>query len=267
MWRVPDCRHLPSFASDCLRWPSIAGPSRATCATARKRATRRHSPRPPPRPHRRAPPPSSTPLSPPRIHPPRVLFSAGYHPEIPEFGFGEPTSTRLIQDVIQCTSSCGAVRHGAECFNYWFPQELDKDFLVIWDGFQDPPWQSFKEEPLRKFLIERAKEGYSFPLNPCWPVRDPGWYEVMQALKGSRESVDNQNMWFPPDSGIAEKIERLHSAYPSGFKPAPPAAPGPRLRDGDAKKPPPPPLPPAHAVEKDLKKEASPKSGWFGDRV
>jgi len=191
----------------------------------------------------------------------------GYHPEIPEFGFGEPTSTRLIQDVIQCTSSCGAVRHGAECFNYWFPQELDKDFLVIWDGFQDPPWQSFKEEPLRKFLIERAKEGYSFPLNPCWPVRDPGWYEVMQALKGSRESVDNQNMWFPPDSGIAEKIERLHSAYPSGFKPAPPAAPGPRLRDGDAKKPPPPPLPPAHAVEKDLKKEASPKSGWFGDRV
>ena len=97
----------------------------------------------------------------------------GFHPEIPEFGFGEPVSTRLIQDVIACTASCGAVRHGAECFNFWFPQELDKDFLVIWDGFSDPPWQSFKEPDLRRFLLERAKEGFSFPLNPCWPRARP----------------------------------------------------------------------------------------------
>ena len=26
----------------------------------------------------------------------------------------------------------GAVRHGAECFNFYFPQELDPEFLVVW---------------------------------------------------------------------------------------------------------------------------------------
>ena len=40
---------------------------------------------------------------------------------------------------------CGAVRHGAECFNFYFPQELDPDFLIVWDGFaneppDNPPW-------------------------------------------------------------------------------------------------------------------------------
>ena len=43
----------------------------------------------------------------------------GWHPDIPTFGFGESTSTRLIEDVVKCTASCGAVRHGAECFNFW----------------------------------------------------------------------------------------------------------------------------------------------------
>ena len=33
-------------------------------------------------------------------------------------------------------AECGAVRHGAECFNYLFPQELDPEFLVIWDGYE-----------------------------------------------------------------------------------------------------------------------------------
>jgi hypothetical protein len=27
----------------------------------------------------------------------------------------------------------GVVRHGAECFNYYFPQEIDDEFLVISD--------------------------------------------------------------------------------------------------------------------------------------
>ena len=29
----------------------------------------------------------------------------------------------------------GAVRHGAECFNFYFPQELDREYLVIYEGF------------------------------------------------------------------------------------------------------------------------------------
>ena len=56
---------------------------------------------------------------------------------LPEFGFGDPTSYRLIEDVVDTLVVCGAVRHGAECFNFGFPQELDPDFLVIWDGYID----------------------------------------------------------------------------------------------------------------------------------
>ena len=47
---------------------------------------------------------------------------SGYHPKTPEFGFGDPTSSFLISDVVHVTKTCGAVRHGAECFNFWFPQ-------------------------------------------------------------------------------------------------------------------------------------------------
>ena len=55
----------------------------------------------------------------------------GFHPtKGPEFGFGDPTSYRLIGDIVNATSHCGAVRHGAECFNFGFPQELDREFLV-----------------------------------------------------------------------------------------------------------------------------------------
>ena len=145
----------------------------------------------------------------------------GYHPEIPPFGFGEATSTRLIEDVVKCTQSCGAVRHGAECFNFWFPQELDREYLVIWDGFGGlSPWKSFSEDGVRKWLKERAAEGYSFPLNPVWPVRDPGWYDVLRS-QSSSEQVENLEKWYPPEAGIMAKIERIHSAFPNGFAPKP----------------------------------------------
>merc|ERR1719265_2476538 len=93
----------------------------------------------------------------------------GFHPELPKYGFGDPTSYNLIADVIDVTSPCGAVRHGAECFNFYFPQELDTSYLVVWDGFEDLPWMTKTEVELRAFLIERVAEGYAFPLNPVWP--------------------------------------------------------------------------------------------------
>ena len=37
----------------------------------------------------------------------------GVHPDVPEFGFGDPSSTKLISDVVNTTQMCGAVRHGA----------------------------------------------------------------------------------------------------------------------------------------------------------
>ena len=71
---------------------------------------------------------------------------------------------------------------------------------------------------MRKFLLDRTKDGYGFPLNPIWPVRDEGWFEVLQALKSNPESAANMNAWFPPDSRVMEKIETLHREHPGCFK-------------------------------------------------
>jgi hypothetical protein len=144
----------------------------------------------------------------------------GFHPELPKYGFGDPTSYRLVGDVVSVVEQCGAVRHGAECFNFYFPQELDDEFLVVWDGFSpaEPPWRSMSEPELRAFLIERARvDGYSFPINPVWPVRDPGWGEVLEALRSTDEGAANLSSWFPPESGVLGKIGTLHSKYPRGF--------------------------------------------------
>ena len=77
-----------------------------------------------------------------------------------------------------------------------------------------------KEPELRQWLRARASDGYSFPMNPVWPVRDPGWYDVLQSLQRSSEQQDNMQSWFPPEAGILAKIDALHSAHPKGFCPA-----------------------------------------------
>ena len=141
----------------------------------------------------------------------------GFHPTLPKYGFGDPTSYGLIGSIVDAMAASGAVRHGAECFNFYFPQELDAEFLVVWDGLDSPPWKAVKEPELRAFLLERAKEGFSFPVNPVWPVRDAGWLEVLQALQQQEEASKNLQSWFPPASGIVERIEQLHAAYPEGF--------------------------------------------------
>jgi len=180
---------------------------------------------------------------------------AGFHPRYPSrFGFGESTSTALISDVVEATALCGAVRHGAECFNFWFPQELDDQYLIVWDGYSEPnwapgspgtlPWKDVREPELRQFLLERARDGYSFPLNPIWPVRDPAWFEVLKELQRTSESRDNLAAWFPAESGVLKKIETLHGEFPQGFQPAAKGREPPRRqRDAGASKPPPPPLP------------------------
>jgi len=141
----------------------------------------------------------------------------GFHPQLPKYGFGDATSYALIGDIVDATAVCGAVRHGAECFNFYFPQELDPEFLIVWDGMASPPWQRVTEPELRTFLLERACEGYSFPLNPVWPVRDPGWLEVLRALQQQPEAARNLQSWFPPESGVLDRIVQLHSDYPEGF--------------------------------------------------
>eukprot|EP00746_Dinoflagellata_sp_MGD_P121065 gnl/MRDRNA2_/MRDRNA2_56361_c0_seq1.p1 gnl/MRDRNA2_/MRDRNA2_56361_c0~~gnl/MRDRNA2_/MRDRNA2_56361_c0_seq1.p1 ORF type:complete len:1065 (+),score=203.09 gnl/MRDRNA2_/MRDRNA2_56361_c0_seq1:103-3297(+) len=141
----------------------------------------------------------------------------GFHPELPKYGFGDPTSYALIGDLVKATLSSGAVRHGAECFNFYFPQELDEEFLVIWEGFPDLPWSYKKEAEVREFLIERANAGFSFPINPVWPVRDKGWNKVMEAVKANKTSNGPQVGW--NSQHVLDRQASLMSSFPSGFAP------------------------------------------------
>lgn len=145
----------------------------------------------------------------------KIEAERGFHPALPKYGFGDPTSYGLISDIVDSSLSCGAVRHGAECFNFYFPQELDAEYLVIWEGFPDKPWDYKSEEGVREFLMQRIQEGFSFPLNPVWPVRDKGWYAVLDALKS--KNAEGMDSWYPPESGLLQKIETLHQQYPAGF--------------------------------------------------
>ncbi|CAD7949359.1 unnamed protein product [Amoebophrya sp. A25] len=154
----------------------------------------------------------------------------GFKPRVPSYGFGDPVSVAIIAKTVEALSDCGAVRHGAECFNFYFPQELDEEYLVIFPengnegGFENRPWQMMSEPQLRAFLLERVQDGYSFPLNPVWPVRDPGWRDIWQALLKSREAQQGNRCWYP-DSGIVDTVTELCQEYPDGYMQAVPPKP------------------------------------------
>merc|ERR1712070_925864 len=89
---------------------------------------------------------------------------------------------------------------------------------IIWKGFGGSrPWTYMDEPQLRSFLLDRIKEGFSFPVNPARPVRDRGWYQILQALRSSRTADRGMVAWFPPGTGILETLDRLCSSYPEGF--------------------------------------------------
>jgi cAMP-dependent protein kinase regulator len=152
----------------------------------------------------------------------RMENERGFHPTLPKYGFGDPTSYDMCGGVVKATEACGAVRHGAECFNYYFPQELDDEFLVVWLEFQhrfkqEKPWAYFTEPKLREFLLDRIKEGYAFPINPIWPVRDKGWKAVLDALSSSAEGQKVLQSWYPPHLQILETINSLQRQFPKCF--------------------------------------------------
>lgn len=142
----------------------------------------------------------------------------GFHPDIPKYGFGDGSSYQLFADLVKATSSSGAVRHGAECFNFYFPQELDDEYMVIMEGIDKKPWKYLTEPQLRQFLLERISEGFAFPLNPSWPCVYPGWWEVWEALLKSPQAQQPLDSWFPPASGIREQMALIHSRFPEGFE-------------------------------------------------
>jgi len=146
-------------------------------------------------------------------------------PPMPKFGFGDPTSYQLIGDVVDQLLECGAVRHGAECFNYGFPQELDEEFLVIWDRYESltgKPWEMLNEKELLKFLTDRLQEDFVFPLNPVWMIRDGknGWSQLFELMLCNEHIREQIQCWYDKETiakirDLSQKVmkRRIISSY------------------------------------------------------
>ena len=57
-------------------------------------------------------------------------------------------------------SKSGAVRHAAEAFNYYWPQDLDDEYLVVWEGFEKVRWRYLKPaELVRRSAVPTLDSG------------------------------------------------------------------------------------------------------------
>jgi len=146
----------------------------------------------------------------------------GFHIDMPEYGFGDPKSTSIMEHAALKLKSTGAVRHGSECFNYQFPQEIDEMFLLISDTLKPVPWKYVNVKDLQTILSQKIAEGFVFPLNPKWILCDPGWKKIYDDLLASDALYADlsKDVWFPPYSGIRERIDEIHKKHPNGFKPS-----------------------------------------------
>ena len=140
-------------------------------------------------------------------------------PPTPEYGFGDPKSYGIMEAASKRMNNSGAVRHGCECFNYNFPQEIDDRFLLISDTLSPVPWKYVDVQELQTILKQKIKEGFVFPLNPKWILCDPGWKEVYDELMVSNALYADEcrDVWFPRHSGIREELEKTHKLHPQGF--------------------------------------------------
>ena len=157
--------------------------------------------------------------------------SSDFYPKVPDGGYSDPKTRFIFDHAIDRLGATGAVRHGAECYNYYFPQELDEDFLVISDElplkYNRCNWTYVKQDELKEILKFKIEKGYTFPLNPKWILCDPGWKEVYDKLRLSdaMNVQDSLKCFYPPHSGITEMIEEICTKYPMGFE---------RVKDAEA---------------------------------
>jgi len=148
----------------------------------------------------------------------------GFHPKIPTGGYSDPKTRLIFKHAIDRLGVTGAVRHGAECYNYYFPQDLDEEILVISDELPEKyhgcNWTYVRQDELKDILKFKIDRGYTFPLNPKWILCDPGWKEVYDKLKLSDAANVQKSLdcFYPPESGITEMIEKIYSKHPKGFQ-------------------------------------------------
>ena len=153
----------------------------------------------------------------------------GFHPKMPTYGYGDPKSYAIMEGAVARFkyNGNGAVRHGSECFNFYFPQELDEEFLVISDSLKgNVPWKHVNAEELKEFLFEKIDEDFCFPLNPKWILADRGWKKIYDKMMAStcKDTQISLNSWYPKDSGIRELFESVHERFPNGFQRLVPSA-------------------------------------------
>jgi len=147
----------------------------------------------------------------------------GYFPKTPKYGNGDPKSYEIFEVAASRLQDTGCVRHGAECFNWWFPQDIDDELLVVSDTLDLPggvKWMYVNPTQLQEILLEKIDEGFSFPINPKWVLCDPGWRRVYDKLLASRKAnvQDSLDCWFPPGTGIREEIDRIYKNHPYGLE-------------------------------------------------
>ena len=148
----------------------------------------------------------------------------GFHPKVPPLGYADPKTRFIFKHAIDRLSITGAVRHGAECYNFQFPQDLDNEVLVISDelpnGYNACNWTYVDQEQLIEILMFKIDRGFTFPLNPKWVLCDPGWKKVYDKLMASemKNVQDSMRCFYPPTSGIRELIEKIHEKHPQGFQ-------------------------------------------------
>ena len=147
-------------------------------------------------------------------------LAADYHPDTPRFGNGDPKTYEIIEVGVSRLLDTGCVRHGAECFNWWFPQDIDDEFLVISDTLPGRiKWKKMNVHELQDILIQKIDEGFTFPINPKWVLCDSGWRRVYDKLLASQHPnvQDSLNCWLPPDTGLREQIDEISARHPCGF--------------------------------------------------
>lgn len=150
----------------------------------------------------------------------KKAYEEGFHVSFPKYGFADPKSYSIMAHAINRLTQHGSVRHGAECFNYYFPQDLDDEFLVVTNNQVNGPWTKYTKEGLLKFLSKKIDEGFMFPVNPKWILCDPGWKELYdkQLQSDNTTTIRAMRAWYPVKSGVRVMIDRIHAKHPNGFQ-------------------------------------------------